>query len=149
LRFYRDWLSDLQPFTLSLLRFVVGICALEHGTAKLFGFPPVEHYLAGHLPPLILAAGLIEVIGGALVAIGLLTRPAAFLMSGEMAVAYFKAHAIKSFFPLLNGGEAAVLYCFILLYLAVAGGGPISLDRRWAAARQSKAGAALARRARA
>lgn len=149
MRFNLDWLTGWQPFALSLLRFVVGICFLEHGTAKLFGFPPVAQYLAGHLPPLILAAGAIEVVGGALLAIGLLTRPAAFLMSGEMAVAYFKAHALKSFFPLLNGGEAAILYCFIFLYLAIAGGGLVSLDRRLTASRHAKAAAALAQRARA
>lgn len=153
LRFDRDWLSNWQPdlpsLVLSLLRFVVGICFLEHGTAKLLGFPPVAQYLAGHLPPLVLAAGAIELVGGALLAVGLLTRPAAFLMSGEMAIGYFKAHAVKSFFPLLNGGEAAILYCFIFLYLAVAGGGLVSLDRRLTASRNAKAAAALARRARA
>lgn len=141
------WRHDLQPAALSLLRFVAGLCFLEHGTAKLFGFPPVAHYLTGHLPPLILAAGVIEVIGGALVTIGLLTRPAAFLTSGEMAIAYFKGHAVKSAFPLLSGGDAAVLYCFIFLYLAVAGGGLISLDRVLPS-RHSRAAADLASRAR-
>ena len=118
-----------QPYALSLLRFVAGICFLEHGTAKLFGFPPVATYLHGHLPTLILAGGIIETVGGALVLLGLLTRPAAFIMSGEMAIGYFLSHLPKAFFPIINGGDAAVLYCFIFLYLAAAGGGPISLDR--------------------
>lgn len=128
-----------QSLTLSLLRFVAGLCFLEHGMAKLFGFPPVAAYLTGPLPPLILAAGLIETIGGALVLVGLLTRPAALLMSGEMAIGYFMEHLPKSFFPLLNGGEAAVLCCFVFLYLAVAGGGPISLDALLASRRSGLA----------
>ncbi len=130
--------NSLQPLVLSLLRFVAGLCFLEHGTAKLFGFPLVPSYPHGHLPPLLLSAGLIEFVGGALVCLGLLTRPAAFLMSGEMAIGYFMDHAPKSVFPLLNGGLGAVLYCFIFLYLAVAGGGPVSLDRLIASRRAAK-----------
>lgn len=117
----------LRAYVLSLLRFVAGLCFLEHGSAKLFGFPSVAAY--GHLSPLILATGYIEFVGGVLVCIGLLTRPAAFIMSGEMAVGYFMSHAPKSFFPVLNGGDAAILYCFIFLYLAAAGGGPVALDK--------------------
>ncbi len=121
--------SPWQPYALSLLRFVAGLMFLEHGTAKLFGYPPVAAYATGHLPTFILAAGIIEAVGGALVLLGLLTRPAAFIMSGEMAIGYFMAHFPKGIFPLLNGGEGAALYCFVFLYLAASGGGPISLDR--------------------
>lgn len=111
---------------LSLLRFVAGLCFMEHGLSKLFGIPVA---FSGHVGGLLLPAGLIESIGGLLVCIGLLTRPAAFIMSGEMALGYFMFHAPKSPFPLLNGGDAAVLYCFIFLYLAFVGGGAWSLDR--------------------
>ena len=122
-------LGRLQPATLTLLRVAAGLCFLEHGTAKLFGFPPVAQFLHGPLPPLILAAGVLEAVGGALLVLGWFTRPAAFVLSGEMAFAYFMAHAPKSVFPVINGGDAAVLYCFIFLYLAVAGGGLLSVDR--------------------
>jgi putative oxidoreductase len=128
--------ARLQPATLSLLRIVAGICFLEHGTAKLFGFPPVGQFLHGHLPPLEVAAGILETFGGALVFLGWFTRPAAFLLSGEMAIGYFMAHAPRSVFPALNGGDAAILYCFIFLYLAVAGGGVFSLDRLLGSRRQ-------------
>lgn len=116
----------IQQLTLSLLRFVAGLLFFEHGTAKLFGFPVA---LMPHLSPLFLAAGIIETVGGALVCLGIYTRPAAFLMSGEMAIGYFIIHLPKSPFPLINGGGLAILFCFIFLYLAVAGGGPISLGR--------------------
>ena len=128
-----------QPATLSLLRFVAGLAFLEHGAAKLFGFPPVASYAHG-LSPLVLAAGIIEFFGGLLVCVGLLTRPAAFIMSGEMAVGYWMAHAPKSFFPVLSGGDAALLYCFIFLYVAVAGGGAFSIDRLIAGPRSWLAG---------
>lgn len=116
------WIANV----LSLLRFVAGLCFIEHGLSKLFGIPAA---FPGHVAGLLLAAGLIESIGGLLVCIGLLTRPAAFIMSGEMALGYFMFHAPKSPFPLVNGGDAAILYCFIFLYLAFAGGGAWSLDR--------------------
>ncbi len=125
--------TGLPGLTLSLLRFVAGLAFLEHGLAKLVGFPPAMHM--AHLPPLLLAAGWIETVGGALVALGLFTRPAAFIMSGEMAVAYFMAHAPRSFFPILSGGEPALLFCFIFLYLAVAGGGSVGLGRAFCGAR--------------
>lgn len=119
-----------SALALSLLRFVAGLGFLEHGLAKLLGFPAVMPFMhMAHLPPLLLAAGWIETVGGVLVCVGLFTRPAAFVMSGEMAIAYFMEHAPHSFFPLLNHGEAAILYCFIFLYLAAAGGGPIGLGR--------------------
>ncbi len=130
--------SQTSPsgLALSLLRFVAGLGFLEHGLAKLIGFPPVLPFIhMAHLPPLELAAGWIETVGGALVCVGLFTRPAAFLMSGEMAIGYFMDHAPHSFFPLLNHGEPAMLYCFIFLYLAVAGGGPIGLGRAVCGAR--------------
>jgi putative oxidoreductase len=113
---------------LSLLRIMAGLMFMEHGLTKYFGFPgPQPHGFA--MMSLAGAAGAIELVGGALVTIGLFTRIAAFIMSGEMAVAYFMAHAPRSFFPFLNGGELAILFCFVFLYLAVAGGGAWSLDR--------------------
>jgi putative oxidoreductase len=122
----RGTFDRLQPYVLSILRIMAGLLFCEHGLSKLFGFPP-----HGAMPPFLALewfAGCIELTGGILVALGLLTRPAAFLMSGEMAIGYFLEHAPKSFFPLLNGGDAAVLYCFIFLYLVFAGSGPLSLD---------------------
>ncbi len=116
----------LQPHVLSILRIVVGLLFLEHGMAKVFGFPP--HGQLPTFPELEWFAGRIELIGGALVALGFCTRAAAFIVSGEMAFAYFMGHAPKSFFPLINGGDAAVLYCFIFFYLVFAGAGPWSLD---------------------
>jgi putative oxidoreductase len=113
--------------TLSILRIVVGTIFIEHGTQKLFGFPvsqnpqPVLFSLAG-------VQGVIELIGGLLIIFGLLTRAAAFFLAGDMAVAYFMAHAPKSLFPSINGGDAAILYCFVFLYLVAAGGGPWSVD---------------------
>ena len=114
------------PRALSLLRIVTGLLFLEHGMMKVFGFPAGPGLF--HLPPLLMLAGLIEVVGGVLVILGLFTRPAAFIMSGEMAVAYFMYHLPLGFLPLVNKGESAILYCFIFLYLAAAGGGAWSLD---------------------
>jgi putative oxidoreductase len=119
-------LKRIEPYLLSILRIMVGLLFCEHGTAKLFGFPP--HGPIQHFPDLEFFAGSIECFGGALLALGLFSRVVAFLMSGEMAIGYFMMHAPKSFFPLLNAGEAAVLFCFIFLFFAVAGPGPLCLD---------------------
>jgi len=119
-----------SPRLLSVLRIVAGLLFVEHGTAKLLHFPHVDMFDTLQLFSLLGFAGVLELVGGALVALGLFTRPAAFLLSGEMAAAYFMVHAPQNFYPVLNGGEAAVLFCFIFLYLAAAGGGEWSLDRR-------------------
>ena len=127
-------LSNLSPRLLSILRIVSGLLFLEHGSSSVLGVPPVTIHSSGPPPSPLMAllghsAGYIELIGGLLLAVGLFTRIAAFIMSGEMAVAYFMVHAPQGFFPLINKGELAVLYCFVFLYLAAAGGGPWSLDR--------------------
>ncbi len=119
-------ISRLEPYVLSVLRIMAGLLFLEHGMSKLLGFPPGP---SATFFALSWFAGLIELVGGALVAVGLFTRVAAFIMSGEMAIGYFYVHAPRTFFPMLNGGDAAILYCFLFLYLAVAGGGAWSLDR--------------------
>jgi putative oxidoreductase len=118
---------------LSVLRIVAALLFLQHGLAKLFQFPHVAAFDSLQPVSLIGLAGVIEIIGSLLLLPGLFTRLAAFVMSGEMAFAYFMSHAPRSFFPILNGGELAVLYCFLFLYFAVAGGGAWSLDQRRAA----------------
>ena len=115
---------------LSVLRVVAALLFLQHGLAKLFAFPHVAMFDNLHLVSLTGLAGVIELVGGALLLVGLYTRIAAFVMSGEMAFAYFMSHAPRGFFPILNNGELAVLYCFLFLYFAVAGGGAWSLDER-------------------
>ena len=118
-----------QPRLLGLLRIVTALLLLQHGTAKLFGFPHVAMFDNVKLLSLLGIAGVLELAGGILLLLGIFTRPVAVILSGEMAFAYFLVHAQKSFFPILNQGELAVLYCFVLLYLAVAGGGAWSLTR--------------------
>jgi putative oxidoreductase len=121
-------LDAWSPRVLSILRIIVGLLFIEHGLMKLFHFPAPQPGAPNPLPPMLLAAAIIELVGGGLVALGFFTRAAAFICSGEMAVAYFMAHAPRSFYPAVNMGEAAVLYCFVFLYLAFAGGGYWSLD---------------------
>jgi putative oxidoreductase len=119
-------LNRWMPHALSLLRVIAALIFLEHGTQKLLGFPPSPH--PGPLSTLLLVQGWIELIGGILLIIGLFTRAVAFVLSGDMAVAYFMAHVPKSPFPTLSGGDAAILFCFVFFYLIFAGGGPVSLD---------------------
>ena len=133
------------PYALAALRIVSGLIFLEHGTQKFLGFPAGDYAGSGwalNNPGAF--AGIIEIVCGLLVAIGLFTRPAAFLASGTMAFAYWYAHAPQNFFPVNNGGDAAILYCFAFLYLAFAGPGAWSLDdmrarRRLAAADTTRA----------
>ncbi len=115
------------PRALSVLRIMAALLFMEHGTQKLLGFPPSTNP-GPALLSLLGLEGVIELLGGILLLLGLFTRPVAFILAGNMAVAYFMAHAPKSFFPALNAGDAAILYCFVFLYLAVAGGGAWSLD---------------------
>jgi putative oxidoreductase len=115
------------PFALSLLRIVTGLLFLEHGAQKLLGFPPSPMPQPAPFS-FFWVGGVLELVGGTLVLIGLFTRPVAFLLAGEMAVAYWMFHAPKSFYPAVNMGDAAILYCFIFLYLSAAGAGPWSLD---------------------
>ncbi len=121
--------SPLAPIALSLLRIVSGLVFLEHGTQKFLSFPPGQAAGSGlALDNPAAYAGIVEIACGLLIAIGLFTRPAAFLASGTMAVAYWYAHAPRDFFPVNNMGDAAILYCFIFLYLVFAGPGPWSVD---------------------
>jgi putative oxidoreductase len=128
---FDQMLAKWQPVALSLFRFITGLLLLQYGIAKIFKFPVVPMF--ANLPPLIVAAGTLELVLGALLMIGLFTRLSAFLLSGEMAFAYFLGHMFKDpakpvFLPLFNGGTAAILFCFACLYLSTAGGGPISAD---------------------
>jgi putative oxidoreductase len=113
---------------LSVLRIFAGLDLLQHGTGKIFGFPFVPMFANVRIDSLMGIGGLIELVGGLLFTIGLFTRPVAFVLSGFTAAAYFIAHAGKGFYPLLNGGELAALFCFVFLYFAFAGGGPWSVD---------------------
>jgi putative oxidoreductase len=125
-------LAKHQETALSLFRFVTGLLLFQYGVAKIFKFPVLPYF--ANVPPLIYTAGVIELVGGALLLLGLFTRPVAFILAGEMAFAYFLGHMFKGgveapvLLPLINGGTAAILFCFACLYLATAGGGPYSLD---------------------
>ena len=121
------FLANWAPILLSILRIVTGFLFIEHGTQKWLLFPAGT--ARASLESMSGIAGLLELVGGALIIVGLFTRPVALVLSGLMAFAYFIAHAPQGFWPLLNKGELAVLYCFVFLYLAAAGGGPWSLDR--------------------
>jgi putative oxidoreductase len=123
--------SRWRPRLLSVLRIVTGFMFVQHGTRKLFGVPPGEGAVIAPVSSLIGVAGVLELVGGLLILLGLFTRPVAFVLSGQMAVAYFMAHAPEGFWPVSNGGELAALYSFVFLFMAAAGGGPWSLDRRW------------------
>jgi putative oxidoreductase len=119
-------LTSLSPWFLALLRVMAALLLISHGTMKLLGFPASDFQ-----PPLFSLfglAGVIEITGGLLLVLGLFTRPAAFILSGETAAAYFIAHAPQSFFPLQNGGESAVLFSFTFLYLVFAGPGAVAVD---------------------
>ncbi|HEX3484380.1 MAG TPA: DoxX family protein [Micropepsaceae bacterium] len=119
------WLKRLSPQLLSVMRIAVGLTFIEHGTQKLLSFPVPRPGLA---LPLLLFTGILETVGGALVTLGLYARIAAFLLSGELAVGYWWLHEPRSFYPMANGGEAMVVYCFVFLYIAAAGAGPLSFD---------------------
>ena len=123
-------LTAWEPRMLAVLRIVTGLIFLQHGTQKLLNFPLAEGE-TGEGPAFLSIfwiGGVMELVGGALIIIGLFTRPVALLLAGEMAVAYWMFHAPNSFYPILNGGEAAILYCFVFLYLFVAGAGALSVD---------------------
>lgn len=122
---YLHW----SPRLLSVLRIVTAFLFIQHGSMKLLGFPPSEAFAGLKLFSLIGFAGVLELFGGLLVLLGLFTRLAAFILSGEMAFAYFIAHAPQGLYPILNRGELAVLYCFVFLYLSAAGAGMWSIDR--------------------
>jgi len=116
------------PRVLSIARVVAALIFMEHGMQKLLGFPPSQNP-GPALFSLYGLAGSLEIVGGILLVFGLFTRPVAFILSGEMAFAYWMSHAPRAMYPILNGGDAAILYCFFFLYLAFAGGGAWSLDR--------------------
>jgi putative oxidoreductase len=119
-------LDRFAPYILSILRIMTALLFLQHGLSKYFGFPQAHDPFPAF--SMVWFAALIELAGGILVALGLFTRIAAFIMSGQMAVGYFMFHAPKSFFPILNHGDAAILYCFVFLFFVFAGAGPLSLD---------------------
>ena len=118
-------LEKARPYILSIVRIMVALLFLEHGLQKFFGFPTAGPPMS----PLPYVQGVIEIVGGLLLLVGVFTRVVAFVLAGDMAVAYFLAHFPRSFFPTVNAGDAAVLYCFIFLYMMFAGGGIWSVDR--------------------
>lgn len=116
-----------RPYILSIVRIVIGLLYLQHGLSKVFNFPAPSPVPS--LSGLLILAAFLETVGALLFVVGAYTRIVAFILSGEMAFAYFMAHAPRSFYPVVNGGELAVIYCLIFLYFAFAGGGPLSVDR--------------------
>ena len=118
-------LEKQSPYILSVLRIVAALLFLQHGLQKYFGFPSA----GPPMTPLLYVQGVIEIVGGILLLVGAWTRPVAFILAGDMAAAYFMAHFPRSFFPAVNGGDGAVLYCFVFFYIFFAGGGTWSLDR--------------------
>ena len=120
-------MERFRPYILSILRIVIGLLFLQHGLSKVFNFPAPSPVPS--LTGLLILAALLETVGAFLFLIGAYTRIVAFILSGEMAFAYFMTHAPRSFYPVVNAGELAVLFCFIFLYFAFAGGGPLSVDR--------------------
>jgi putative oxidoreductase len=124
----RALVDTWSPRVLGVVRIVTGLLFMEHGTAKLLGFPHIAMFDGLQLFSLMGVAGILELLGGLLIVLGLFTRAAAFILSGEMAAAYFMAHAPQGFLPLVNQGEVAVLYCFFFFYLFVVGPGAFSID---------------------
>ncbi len=120
--------ASWAPRLLSVLRIMTGLLLLQHGTAKLFKIPVIPMFANLSVTSLPGIAGVLELVGGVLIILGLFTRSTAFILSGMTAAAYFIAHAPKGFYPILNGGELAALYCFVFLYIAAAGPGPWSFD---------------------
>jgi putative oxidoreductase len=134
-----------EPRMLSILRIMVGLLFLQHGTQKIFNFPPRTPPRAFELFTLTPGlAGIMELVGGTLIVLGLFTRPVAFLLSGQMAFAYFIAHAPRGFYPINNNGDAAILYCFVFLYFCFVGAGVWSLDALRSPAGRASAGRATA-----
>jgi putative oxidoreductase len=123
-----DSLSRYAPYALAALRIVTALIFIEHGTQKLFGFPAPPQSGLPAVMSLSWIGGVLEVVGGLFILVGLFTRPVAFVLAGEMAVAYWMFHAPRSLFPLLNGGDAAILYCFVFLLFVFTGPGAWSVD---------------------
>jgi putative oxidoreductase len=122
---FASW-EKWSPQVLSIVRIVVAACFFEHGLQKYFGFPAAG---PATMPTLLYVQGALEAVGGLLLLLGVYTRTVAFILAGDMAVAYFMVHFPKSFFPVANGGDLAILYCFIFFYIVFVGGGPWSVDR--------------------
>jgi len=124
------WLSKHEAILLSVLRIVAGLLFLEHGMQKLFHFPPMTMAMPANAVPILMVAAVIELVGGVLLVLGVFSRITAFICSGEMAIGYWLGHVARGgFFPAVNGGDAAILFCFVFLYIAAAGPGPIALVR--------------------
>jgi putative oxidoreductase len=126
MRSFYAGLESARPYVLSLLRIIAALLFLQHGLQKYFSFPSAVTF---PMRPILYVQGVIEIAGGVLLFLGVYTRLVAFILAGDMAAAYFMAHAPRSFFPAVNGGDAAVLYCFVFFYIFFAGGGPWSVDR--------------------